>query len=316
MRRTPPQRPSLAWSCSPRAHIAALTLVALVTLTACSAQTDGMPSAWAPVSKGVDASCPNIDGRHERWVTEGGPDPIFPALFGPKMPSAERAMQWTEFTIRSDGERGFTAEVEFSDGSVDTVQVARGSDYQCRDGWLVAPVSYGVIDGEADVPRDQLALRPDTREVAIARGREQSLVARLETRQEYQLDLWCGDGCKGVKLPWKTKRAVVWSRLLATVDPAEIAAGEDATAPSLSDSLRVAQLAKRGTPPGVRLLSVQRAGTSWRLRYQAARDVEREALLDELLTTPWFVDVTDETVDGATLPDGSLRVIVSVRLKR
>ncbi len=57
-----------------------------------------------------------------------------------------------------------------------------------------------------------------------------------------------------------------------------------------------------------------RAGTSWRLRDQAARDVEREALLDELLTTPWFVDVRDETVDGATFPDGSLRVSVSVRL--
>ena len=293
--------------------------VALVALAwGCADNTEGMPRSWGPVAVAEDASrCPTVEGTYVSFIREGAEDAVFPSLVRPQLSWYALTLRWDELVLTGDANQSLTADVAFMGGHEERVTITRGRDYRCEDGWIVAPTPYGVVAGDDDIPREQQSIRPDAREVFIAPGRQSSLVGRLETREEHEFPLWCGDGCKGIRLPWRTKRAVAWSRMITQIDPAEIAEAEDGRAAMLSDSARVVQLAQRSTPPGAQFLSaVPLGGTHWRLRFRADRDVEQQALVDELMTTPFFADVADESKEGARLPNGALLVEVFVRLVR
>ena len=86
--------------------------------------------------------------------------------------------------------------------------------YSCTKGWV-------QVDRVVHDPGpDPMNPRPDTviGQVLLRRGAKGSLVARADYRDEKELMLWCGDGCRGIKLgTWGVRQ---WGRWPGASAPA------------------------------------------------------------------------------------------------
>lgn len=146
----------------------------------------------------------------------------------------------------------------------------RGYEYSCNGGWL--RVDRVVRDPGPD--RDNP--RPDTviGVVHLRRGEAGSLVARADYKDEKELMLWCGDGCRGVKLGrWHVRQWGRWPGASAPANgvperpwaepfeppPVRWSARTSTTAPAvIADALRPL------LPVGVELHSVAPDGQGFR----------------------------------------------------
>jgi hypothetical protein len=167
----------------------------------------------------------------------------------------------------------------------------RGYEYSCSGGWL------RVDRVVRDPGPDRNNPRPDTviGVVHLRRAQGGSLVARADYKDEMELMLWCGDGCRGVKLGrWHVRQ---WGRWPAAAAPAngvpERPWAEPFEAPPARQSARasatapetIAEALRPLLPVGVELQSIAPDGDGFR------------ALLVSRTTTPFATLLT--TLRGA-----------------
>lgn len=162
----------------------------------------------------------------------------------------------------------------------DTMRLVRGEAYRCEDGWLVPafPAQGLVSDGTYKSPE---VLRGAERMVHVAAAKDGALVARLETTTHNEVALWCGDGCKRMRVPFSAKSLVRWERQARLdVDVSEI----DPDDPRLRLDPREVRAARRiraALPPHVVLRAVSPRDDGWHVSI----DVADPAMLVELLAT-------------------------------
>jgi len=148
----------------------------------------------------------------------------------------------------------------------------RRAHYTCTGGWL--RFDRVVHDPGPDLMNP----RPDTviGDVRLRRGSNGSLVARADYKDEKELMLWCGDGCRGIPLgTWGVR---VWGRWPAAPSAASAEIARPWAEPFEAPPLRAVTYAPRATPEaitdslrpllpsGVTLRGVERDGDGFRVQ--------------------------------------------------
>jgi len=152
--------------------------------------------------------------------------------------------------------------------------LTRRSHYRCTRGW----VRFDRV--VHDPGPDPMNPRPDTviGEVLLRRGEKGSLLARADYKDEKELTLWCGDGCRGIELgTWGARQWGRWPSAAPASDgvvarpwaepfeppPIRSATNAPAIAP-LTAPDSIASALRPLLPEGVQLQSVERDGDGYR----------------------------------------------------
>lgn len=195
-------------------HSAALA-TCLLTLSACGWVFDGEPDGLRRGREGKDnapGSCPRVDGAYRN----NGSDlaAVVTRLAGTGM----QLHEWETVAITGHPDVAVQLVIQRTDRSADTVTIERDRGYDCDAGWFHPRRAAGLMDDIKAPGRDSPNARePDERthryEFHITSDDKGQLVGRLEDINFSNFWVWCGDGCKGLPLPWSIRRNVWWSFL-------------------------------------------------------------------------------------------------------
>lgn len=181
----------------------------LLAIVACKSDTDGMPKAWRPLELGDDWRCPAMAGRYIY-----APEPISWQLAGRHVPWDSVPAELEYFAIAGSADTALHVTVGYVDGRTHETRLQKGTpyarDYHCEDGWL--HVRAGEISDRFDGEVAGLGFFARAHAMRIARGKDGTLVARLDRTDYEEFVVWCGDGCKGFPLPWTFETRSTWSR--------------------------------------------------------------------------------------------------------
>lgn len=185
-------------------HLAA---VFVLVLAACGSR-DGLPREFGPLALAKGENCPAIAGR---YIDSSAP--VARMLAGRFIPYDSTNAEWDSFELTGSADTGFVVTVRYLDGEERTGRARKGGgyrgDYYCEDGWLQV--------GDRNLPHvwdDEVApasFRANRRALRVAPGRDGALVARLDLISYDELVIWCGDGCKGIPLPFTWETRSQWS---------------------------------------------------------------------------------------------------------
>ena len=181
-----------------------------MVLLGCGSADTAIPREWRPLRRGaaIEAGpqCPPISGT---YGVES--DLLFATLVGQHLTRAARKVSWSAFSLHDEADTALTLVVMNGRESADTIRLARGEAYRCEGGWLVPafPAAGLVSDGTSESPD---VLRGAERTVYVAAAKDGALVARLETMTHDDVALWCGRGCKRLRVPFSARSTVRWER--------------------------------------------------------------------------------------------------------
>jgi hypothetical protein len=227
---------------------AALSCLA-AALVACS-DRQVVPGGWGPLRLATaDTLCPDIAGDYQletvariaSLVDEYESDALLLSLsagMSGRVELSERAM--TSLRIEGDVNRGVELTLVYAHDSMpprDTVRLRRTLSYACEGGWLRLR-TVTVPPRDVDAPRDDSNLTVRERVLSIAGGAKGSLVGRMTTTRMVEFPIWCGDGCKGIPLPWTATKRTTWMRLLNVADDPTSLDMSDPRERQLDDRLR------------------------------------------------------------------------------
>ncbi len=192
---------------------ALLALVALVVLllASCTRGSSDMPRGWGPITRHDDAPCPDLTGR---YVYAG--QPIAWELAGRHVPWDSVPAELDFFEVTSSSDSALRVTIGYADGRQHDFTMVQGNgepfsgNYNCRDGWLSFDDDMISDRFDAEVESDEFHARRRT--MRVARGRNGALVSRLDRTDYDEFTVWCGDGCKGIPLPWTFTTRSTWSR--------------------------------------------------------------------------------------------------------
>ena len=200
--------------CPGRAHPAAsraclsIALVLLVPLAACRRETADLPKAWRPLQLGKDWHCPALAGRYAYAA-----DPVGYQIAGRFAPWDSVPHELESFTVEGSADTALHVTLGFLDGQVVERRLAKGTeyagDYHCKDGWL--HLSSRDIPNTWDAEVASGGFVTLRRALRIAPGKDGRLVGRLDHTDYDEFTVWCGDGCKGIPLPWTFETRSTWS---------------------------------------------------------------------------------------------------------
>jgi hypothetical protein len=191
------------------------TTAVLLVVAACARESGRMPESWGPVARGEDGRCPDLTGRYVY-----ADQPLDFVLAGRLVPWDSVPATLEYFTITGSADTALHVTIGTADGRQHRKRVEKGSeydgDYHCKDGWLqmnddVIPDSF-----DAEVASDGFNARRHA--MRIAKGKGGALVARLDRIDYDEFTVWCGDGCKGIPLPWTFTTRSAWSRAVTWAD--------------------------------------------------------------------------------------------------
>lgn len=187
---------------------AIVPLVCTLVAVGCGSDDGGMPRGWGPLARGVGEHCPEVAGRY--FDSSG---PISWLLAGRHLDRDGLGSEWAYFELAGSADTALTVTVLPFDGDLRTARLRKGGpyggDYYCEDGWL--KVNDRSIPDTWDDAVHSGSFVPRRREVRMAPGATGTLVARLDFIDYGELTVWCGDGCKGIPLPWTFETRSSWS---------------------------------------------------------------------------------------------------------
>ncbi len=193
------------------------------------------------------------------------------------LPYEARQQPWWTVSISGDSDSALVVAIRRVDDSRDTVTITNRGAYHCPDGWLEPREAGEILRG---VPYDAAGNKANRDEFAIAMDGDGALVGRRTALTWDEFTVWCGDGCRGIPLPWTYREHVVWSSLRPPTTDRPPAPRLSATDRRLADEERRLEW---GDP-------LEDAGTSPRGR--ASRDealrraAARERAIEEGLPVP------------------------------
>ncbi|MBC7898392.1 MAG: hypothetical protein H7066_23425 [Cytophagaceae bacterium] len=182
---------------------------ALLTISAiaCGGESNGMPREWGPLALGESERCPAVAGRYFEESS-----PVAWALASAHVtqgPDHEPAA----FELAGDADSALHLTVVDVQGVRDSARLTKGTpysgDYHCDDGWLHA--NHRHIPDQWDDAVDAPGFVVRRRALRIAPGAHGALVGRLDGTDYDEFTIWCGDGCKGIPLPWTFRTRSSWS---------------------------------------------------------------------------------------------------------
>lgn len=176
----------------------AMAAAPAMLMAACTGPTRSMPREYGPLVLASGDACPLVAGRY--FEAEG---PINDLLFLARVmdlpEDADRA--WVELAGSADTSLHVT--VTFRDSTARYGTLRRGTpwegDYFCEDGWL--KVADHRISGRWDRDITDAEFHPKRRAFWVAPNADSGLVGRLQFIAFTQVDVWCGDGCRGIPVP-------------------------------------------------------------------------------------------------------------------
>lgn len=229
-----------------RIAVALFVLPALVLSQACS-KTPGMPRAWGPLRLAADSACPRVYGSYD------ASDRDFAHVVATQyLPFDSLRGRLDAMSLAMDEDSSLTVIGWVNHEPIDTVRLRKGRDFTCADGWLV-PSYPQWLPSYAD---DSLAARArgaGRTSMMLATGDAGALIGRLDHHTYDEFTVWCGDGCKGIPLPWTWRTSHRWYRA-AVVNPA-LHIATDVAEPARPMSAADRRLAEeearleRGEPP-------------------------------------------------------------------
>ena len=267
------------------------TSVGLVLLGCGSAETS-MPRGWRPLRRGaaigVGPACPPIAGT---YGVES--DLLFATLVGQHLVAGAREISWSAFSLQGEADTALTLVVMNGREGAVTMRLARGEGYRCENGWLVPafPALGLMSDGTHDSPD---VLRGAERVVYVAAAKDGALVARLETTTHNEVPLWCGDGCKSMRVPFSAKSTVRWERQARIAVNVSDFDPDDSRLRLDPREARVTRRIRAALPSHVVLRGVSARDDGWHVSIDVADPAMLVKLLATLNHTPGIADARVE----------------------
>lgn len=233
-----------------------------------------MPRAFGPVALAKGDACPAVAGRFRDASA-----PISWAFAARNIRRDPGNIDWASVDVAGVADTALAVTVATHDGQTETTRLRKGTrysgDYFCADGWL--QLGDGTLPSVWDSAFKTPGFMPRRRSMRVATGANGALVARLDFTDYDEFTVWCGDGCKGIPLPWTFRTQSRWSS-------APVWTGDLPAEPLESDGSRV-QLAQVDTVNMARL-----ARAEYDLEHGSpipgegdARDRARRALVGSML---------------------------------
>ena len=188
-------------------RILALALFALVA-AACSRGTKGMPRGWPKVVLAADSTCPAVAGRYF-----DSSEPISTLLAKRHVAWDSTNADWAYFELAGNADQGLTVKVVYRDSVSTTGALRKGTawsgDYFCDGGWLRIPEGNALTQWDQTFKTGDFY--PKRHAMQIAPNKDGALVARLDFTDYDEFTVWCGDGCKGIPIPFTFETKSVWT---------------------------------------------------------------------------------------------------------
>ncbi len=301
---------------------------------------DNYPKDWQPVVVTPDGLCPDIAGTYKiehdslftptgysgSTVTSGTYQIIYPvayqALAGQYFHEDEGVRStWDIMTISGNLQKSLQVKLYGigNDTKIEKVIELKkaASDYQCNQGWLKSNWPNGTpMRNSADTDWRGLV-----KTLNFAKNLGGELVTRTDVARWQEFSVWCGDGCKYVRIPFTREITYEWSRLdsaqiskLEPISPSPpVARHPDIDAPAdESPAGRVTSILRTMTTDAVRIVSLYADGERWITRFHGSTD-NLIALDEKLMTSEAFSDVTAKTAEprGAAEKDMEFSFIIA-----
>jgi hypothetical protein len=179
------------------------------TLAACTSNRGRMPREWGPVVLATHTRCPSVAGR---YMYTGQPTDY--ELAARVLPDGGEATEPEYFEIAGSADTALHVTTWYVDGRHQERRLQKGAKYSgdffCDDGWL--QLGDGSVSARFDEEVASQEFFAKRRAMRIAIGRGGAIVARLDRTDYDEFTVWCGDGCKGIPLPWTFTTRSTWSR--------------------------------------------------------------------------------------------------------
>lgn len=184
-------------------------MVGVLAVAAACSRGERLPREWGPLALGEGEECPQVAGRYF-----DSSEPIAHMLAARFVQVDDPNADWDSFELSQPTADAFTVVVRFADGEERQGRARRGTgpyagDFYCADGWLQVGDRYMPTKWDAEVRA--AGFFPRRRALRIAPGKDGALVARLDLTSYDDFPIWCGDGCRGIPLPWTWETRSSWS---------------------------------------------------------------------------------------------------------
>jgi len=323
-----------------RDRFAMMPFALLLALAACNDDLDGMPREWRPLELGQDAGCPAVAGRYVYTA-----EPIGWQLAGRHVPWDSVPVDLEYYVIAGSADTSMRVTVGYVDGRTYEKRLLKGSqyarDYHCEDGWL--HVRAGEISDRFDDEVASEGFHAKRHEMRLARRKDGALVARLDRIDYDEFTVWCGDGCRGIPLPWTFTTRSTWSAAEPWVEGAPRPSvarrqGEEAQQRATEQSLqgdrlyREEQRLENGDPvagesdarrrasaallPGMLLRAVAPRDSGWHLSLEFEALPQLERFMERLSQAGPVAEIKILPLYRAKTTDGHWTDVVYVRYER
>ena len=302
--------------------VALLLLMVFVFIGGCS--QGRYPKDWQPAVIASAGQCPDITGTYKiehdsaftptgysgSIVSSGTYQIVYPvayhALAGQYFHKEEGTQSiWEVMTISGDPQESLQVVLyrRGSDAWINkAITLKKGSEgFLCTQGWLQSVWPRGTPMRDAD----DADWRGLDKTLNFAKNLAGELVIRTDVARWQEVSVWCGDGCKYVRIPFTRETTYEWARWssaqISTFEPIPaplpVSRNLDANAPAdESPAGRVTRILRTLTPSGVRIVSVRADGERWVARVHGGTD-NLIALHEKLLTSEVFSDVTAKAAE-------------------
>ncbi len=289
-----------------------LRLAAGAILIGCGSAESSIPRAWRPLRLGAASGgapgCPPVAGT---YGVES--ELLFATLVGQHLPAAARDISWSAFSLQGEADTALTVVVMNAREGADTLRLRHGVAYVCADGWLTPtfPAAGLISDGTHE---SSSALRGAERDVVIAGANDGALVARLRTTTHDEIALWCGDGCRSMRVPFSEKSTVRWERQarlttdVATIDP------DDPRLRLDPRETRATRQIRDALPPYVTLRGVGPREDGWHVSIDLPDNAKLVEVLRTLNATPGIADARVERLYETLNLEGSWHEVLWLRV--
>ncbi len=140
-------------------------------------------------------------------------EPISQRLASQHVPCDPSVADWAYFELLGDADKGLRATVMHRDRMVVAGSLTKGTawsgDDNGEDGWLM--VGDGKLANSVDAEVKAEAFRPQRRHPRLTPTTDGAVVARRDGTDYGEFTVWCGDGCRGIPLPWSFPTRSAWS---------------------------------------------------------------------------------------------------------
>jgi hypothetical protein len=271
-------------------------LVAVATLACGGDWSNNLPRGVAlrPTVAPTDTTrhCPVVGGEY--WVQR---ELTWNRLIQPALSDDQRRIGWSKVAIAGEPLDSLQLILTAADLRA-TAIVRRGQHYDCASGWIVPRGTIMRADlSEEDSIRSMNDPKHHDYSLAIAGDTTGSLIARVRILAWSQFDVWCGDGCKGIPLPWSIERRTRWEYLGSTqrlplgvpdddigrkvaAEERALELGEQAVRP-----IGIERMVKAMMPTGSEILAVTPDGAGYRLSVIVPKDTDMPDFIGRLINT-------------------------------